>query len=139
MGPRCRPAPRCPSRGSPDMLQFFDTLTDDSGNALLGATVAVTAFPGGGAATIYSTNGTTAPIATSTVVADITGQVSFYAPDGAYILTYSYKGTIYKTCSPVQLIDPMGFVAATDTGSAANVYAVSGSQYPAQLYVGMKL
>ena len=121
------------------MLQFFDTLTDDSGNSLLGATVVVTAFPGGGAIPIYQTNGTASPIANSTVVADITGQVSFFAPDGAYILTYSYKGTQYKVRSPVQLIDPMGFVAATDTGGSANNYAVAGSQYPAQLYVGMKL
>lgn len=121
------------------MLQFFDTLTDDSGNALLGATVAVTSYPSGSAVTIYQSNGTTQPVANATVIADITGQVNFFAPDGAYILTYSYKGTQYKIRSPVQLIDPMGFVAATDTGAAANVYAVAGSQYPAQLYPGMKL
>jgi hypothetical protein len=120
------------------MYQFFDTLTDDSGNALLGATVAVTAYPGGAAAPIYSTNGTVNPIANSTVAADITGQVSFFAPDGAYTLTYAYKGTAYKTRSPVQLLDPMGFVAATDTG-AANAYVVAGNAYPAQLYTGLKL
>lgn len=119
------------------MLQYFDTLQDDSGNALLGATVAVTAYPGGGATTIYSSNGTIAPIANATVAADITGQVSFYAPDGAYILTYSYKGTQYKVRSPVQFIDPMGFVAATDSGGV-NALAVSSAAYPAQLYTGLK-
>jgi hypothetical protein len=120
------------------MLQFFDTLTDDSGNSLLGATVTVTNYPSGTLASIYSTNGTTSPIANSAVAADITGQVSFYAPDGAYTLTYAYKGTNYKVRSPVQLLDPMGFVAATDTG-VANAYVVAGAQYPAQKYIGLKL
>lgn len=121
------------------MLQFFDTLTDDSGNSLLGATVTVTNYPSGTLATIYSTNGTASPIANSVVAADITGQVSFYIPDGAYTLTYAYKSTIYKTRSPVQMLDPMGFVAAADTGGSANTYAVSGAQYPATLYTGLKV
>jgi hypothetical protein len=121
------------------MQQYFDTLTDDSGNALLGATVAVTAYPSGSATTIYQSNGTTQPVANSTVVADITGQVNFFAPDGAYILTYSYKGTQYKIRSPVQLADPMAFVAATDSGPSANNYAVTSSVFPAQKYVGLKL
>lgn len=120
------------------MYQFFDTLTDNSGNALLGATVAVANYPSLTAATIYQSNGTTQPVANSTVVADITGQVSFFAPDGAYQLTYSYKGTPYKVRSPVQLMDPMGFVAATDTGGA-NALVVAGNQYPAQKYAGLKL
>lgn len=121
------------------MYQFFDTLTDDSGNSLLGATVTVTTYPAGTLATIYSTNGTASPVAGSTVQADITGQVSFYAPDGAYTLTYSYQGTPYKTRTPVQLFDPMGLVKATDTGTAANQYVVVGSQYPATLYPGLKV
>jgi len=121
------------------MLQFFDTLADVSGNALLGATVTVTNYPSGSLANIYSANGTASPIVGSLVTADITGQVSFYAPDGAYTLTYVYKGTTYKVRSPVQLLDPMGFVSAADSGGAANAYAVAGSQYPAQLYVGLKV
>lgn len=120
------------------MQQFFDTLTDDSGNALLGATVTVTAYPGGGAATIYSTNGTSSPIASSTVISDITGQINFYAPDGAYILTYAYKSTVYKTRSPVQILDPTDFVAILDTG-AANAYVVTDQRLSTQLYVGMKV
>lgn len=120
------------------MLQFFDTLTDDSGNALLGATITVTNFPSGTLASIYSTNGTTAPIANSVVAADITGQVSFYIPDGPYTFTYAYKGTNYKVRSPVQLMDPMGFFSVTDTG-IANAYVVASSILPAQLVTGMKL
>ena len=121
------------------MLQYFDTMQDLSGNALVGGTVTVTQYPSGAAATIYSTNGTGSPIAGGIVTADSTGQVSFFAADGAYTLAYAYAGTTYKTRSAVQFTDPMSFVAATDTGSAANVYAVTGAQYPATKYVGLKL
>ena len=120
------------------MLQYFDTLTDISGNALLGATVAVTAYPGGGAATIYSSNGTANPIANSTVTSDISGQISFYLPDGAYIFTYSYKGAVYKTRSPVQILDPMALVQLADSGSA-NAYAITDSRLPANLIIGTKV
>lgn len=120
------------------MLQYFDTLTDLSGNALLGATVTVTNYPSGTLASIYSTNGTANPIANSVVAADITGQVSFYIPDGAYTFTYAYKATIYKTRSPVQVIDPMGFVAATDSGTA-NAYIVSNSAFPNGFATGTKI
>lgn len=120
------------------MLQFFDTLTDDSGNSLLGATLTVTNYPSGTLATIYSTNGTASPIANSSVAADITGQVSFFAPDGAYTMTYAYKSTIYKVRTNVALLDPNGFIAQTDTGGAANTYVVTSGALPANLYVGLK-
>jgi hypothetical protein len=120
------------------MLQYFDTLTDAAGNALFGATLQVLYASGGGQAPIYSTNGTANPIANSTVSADITGQVSFYVPDGVYELVYSYQGTQYKTRSPVQLMDPIAFIALTDTGSA-NAYVINSSLLPAQLYTGLKV
>src|SRR5271156_4739745 len=115
------------------MLQYFETLTDDSGNSLLGATVTVTNYPSGSLASIYNTNGTASPVANSTVVSDITGQISFYAPDGAYTLTYAYKSTVYKTKSPVQMLDPMGLVQVTDTG-AVNALVVTSAAYPVGLY-----
>jgi hypothetical protein len=120
------------------MLQYFETLTDDSGNSLYGATCVVTTYPGGTAASIYSSNSVASPIAASTVISDITGQISFYVPDGAYTLSYYYKGTLYKTKSPVQMLDPMGFVYATDTGTA-NTLVITSSAYPAGLYVGLKI
>lgn len=120
------------------MLQYFDTLTDDSGNSLLGATVTVFNYPSGTLAAVYSTNGTANPVAASTVVADITGQISFYVPDGVYSLTYVYKGSTYKVRSPVQLLDPTGFVALQDTG-AANAYVITDARLPAQLYTGFKI
>lgn len=121
------------------MLQYFETLQDQSGNALAGATVTVTAYPAGGAVTIYSTNGTAAPIAGSVVTADVTGQVQWFAPDGAYILTYANNATVYKTKSPVQFLDPMAFVVATDTSVTVNVVTVTNSAYPANLITGMKI
>jgi len=120
------------------MLQYFDTLQDTSGNALVGATVTVTTYPAGAAASIYSTNGTASPLTGGIATSDSTGQVSFFIEDGSYILTYKNAGTTYKTRSPVQMTDPMNFVAATDTGSAANTYVVSNSAYPLSLYTGLK-
>lgn len=120
------------------MLQFFDTLTDDSGNSLLGATVTVTNYPSGSLASIYQTNGTAQPIANSAVAADITGQVSFYIPDGPYTLTYAYKSTVYKVRSPVQLADPLALVVFQETG-AANAYVLTTPALTAQLYTGLKL
>lgn len=123
------------------MLHYFETLQDESGNALSldgTATVAVTAYPGGGAIPIYSTNSTSSPILASTVIADITGQVSFYAPDGAYILTYSLNGTPYKIKTPVQMTDPLSFVAFADSG-AANAYVVTDQRLSTALYDGLKI
>lgn len=120
------------------MLQYFETLTDDSGNSLLGATCQAMTYPGGTPAAIYNSNGTASPVANSTVASDITGQISFYAPDGAYTLIYSYQGSVYKTKTPVQMFDPLGFVSATDLG-AASAYVITSSAYPASLYVGLKV
>ena len=59
-------------------------------------------------------------------------------PDGVYQLAYTYKGTLYKTRSPVQLIDPTGFISQTESG-AANAYVVTSQALSANLYVGLKV
>lgn len=120
------------------MLQYFETLADISGNALLGATVQVLNFPALTQALIYATNGTATPIANATVTADITGQISFFVPDGSYQLVYTYNGTVFKTKPAVQMLDPMGYVTATDTG-AADAYVVNSTAYPVSLYIGQKI
>jgi hypothetical protein len=56
------------------MLQYFDTLTDISGNALVGATVLVKNYIGGANANIYLDNGLT-PIGTSTVTSGVDNRV----------------------------------------------------------------
>lgn len=125
------------------MQQFFDTLQDINGNALNGispfvqGSIVVTAFPGGGGTTIYSDNGLSA-IAASTVNADATGQVSFYAPDNDYIVTYKNQGTTYKTRSPVTLFDGAEQLTMADTGTA-NVYAVTDSRLEKVLRTGLRV
>lgn len=119
------------------MLNYFETLTDDSGNSLLGATVQALTYPGGTPASIFNTNGIASPVANSTVASDVTGQVSFYAPDGAYTLVYTYQGTVYKTKSPVQMFDPLAFVSISDSGTA-NSYAITSQALSSGLYVGLK-
>lgn len=124
------------------MLNYYETLQDQSGNAISldgVGTVIVTAFPGGGATPIYLTNSTASPIAASTVTADISGQVSFFVPDGAYILTYFLNGVQYKQKLPVQMLDPMSFVALPDSGSAANIYAITDTRLCLSLIVGEKV
>ncbi len=123
------------------MLQYFETLQDISGRSLSldgVATCVVTQYPGGAAATIYATNGTAFPITGNTMTADITGQISAFIPDGAYILTYYLNGTMYKQKSPVQIFDPMGFVSVAATGGA-NVYVVNNTAYPVSLYAGLRI
>jgi hypothetical protein len=119
------------------MLQYFETLQDVNGNALAGATCTVTNYVGGALSSIYASNGTSLPIASSVVTADVTGQVSFWVPDGSYTLTYKFNGTTYKVKSPVQMIDPLSFTAGTDSG-AANAYVITDARFPANLYVGLK-
>jgi hypothetical protein len=120
------------------MLQYFETLTDDSGNALLGATCQVFSYPVGTPAPIYNSNGTASPVANNTIASDITGQISFYVPDGDYTLVYAYQGTTYKTKSPVQMFDPMGLVSVADVGTV-NAYVLTDARLPATLYAGQKV
>jgi hypothetical protein len=118
------------------MQQFFDTIQDISGNALVGATVTVTLYPSG-AASIYSDNGLTV-IGSSIVTADSTGQVSFFAADGAYILVYKNAGgTTIKTRSPVALFDGAGAISYADTGTL-NAYATTDSRLEKALRVGLR-
>jgi len=85
------------------MLQYFDTLTNVSGAALYGATLQVLNAAGSETSPIYLTDSTSEPIANSTVSADVTGQVSFFIPDGLYTFKYSYNASVYKTRSPVMI------------------------------------
>ena len=117
------------------MQQFFDTIQDASGNALPGATITVTLYPSG-AASIYSDNGLTV-IGTSIVTADSTGQVQFFAADGAYVIVYKNAGgTTLKTRSPVSLFDGAGAIAYAD-GGIANAYSTLDSRQEKALRVGL--
>lgn len=123
------------------MLQYFETLQDQSGNAISldgVGTCIVTLFPGGGATPIYSTNSTASPIAASTVTADVTGQISFFVPDGSYILTYFLNGVQYKQKLAVQMLDPMSFVPVLEVG-AINAYVLTDTRLCLSLIIGEKV
>lgn len=118
------------------MRQYIDTAQDISGNALPFATCKVLNYPGGANASIFSDNGLT-PIGTSIVAADLTGQFSFFAADGDYILQLFNNGTLYKTQTPVTLFDGAPQLTLADTG-VANAYAVVGSFLEKALRVGLR-
>lgn len=68
------------------MQKYTNTVVDRDGNAIKGANVAVSTYPAGAAATIYSDNGNTV-ITSSSVTTDDDGNFSFYAPNGRYSVT----------------------------------------------------
>lgn len=119
------------------MRQYIDLISDTQGNALQNASVAVTNYVGGGAASIFSDNGLT-PISGSAVLTDITGQYQFFAADGDYTLTITVNGSVYKVLSPVSIFDGAAQVTQADTGSGANVYATSSSVLEKQLRTGLR-
>lgn len=118
------------------MKQYIDTLQDVQGNALVGATVLVQNYLGGGNASIFSDNGLT-PIATSTVVTGSDGQFSFFVADGDYNLVMSKNSTVFKTQSPVSIFDGTPQITYADTGSV-NAYATSNSTMEKALRTGLR-
>jgi hypothetical protein len=119
------------------MRNYIDLVSDVQGNALFGASVAVTNFVGGGVAQIFSDNGLT-PITGAVVTTDITGQFNFFAADGDYTLTISVSGSVYKIQTPVVLFDGAAQVTQADAGSGANVYASSSPVLEKVLRTGLR-
>lgn len=84
------------------LKKFEDVVLDTAGNAIQGATVAVTAYPSGTSVTIYSDDGTTT-VTNSTVTTARDGTFSFYAPPGRYNFTVTSRGTIVDQVTDVQI------------------------------------
>lgn len=127
------------------MQQFFDTLQTNSGSAIANGNIVVRDMAGN-LTNIYATNSTVTPITGSSVLSDATGQVSFFAPDGDYQIQYYNAGTLYKTRTPVSLIDPLGTALLNDSGgvntvvvTTAVVVGQSSIQYPQTVYPGLSL
>jgi len=118
------------------MRQYIDVLQDVQGNALVGATVLVQNYIGGGNASIFSDNGLT-PISNSTVTSGADGSFSFFAADGDYNLVFSKNSTVYKTQSPVSIFDGAPQVTFADTGTV-NTYAISNSALEKALRTGLR-
>lgn len=114
------------------MQKFTDVVLDSRGNALEAASVTVT-LSGGGAATIYSDNGSTVitqPISTGTL-----GEFSFYAADGRYDISVT-KGTSTSTITDVLLEDSAdGSLVRLKNYTVATLPSASTSGAGATLFV----
>lgn len=73
------------------MIKISDVIIDTAGNGIHNATVAITTYPAGAPATLYSDNGVTA-LASNSVLTDEFGQFEFYLPNGRYSRTISKAG-----------------------------------------------
>lgn len=108
------------------MEKRFDTVLDTEGRPVSGATVQVNLYPGGGAATIYSDNGTTQkanPIST-----DSKGYFDYYAANDHYTWVITTT-TSTKTINDIIHGDGVAsqFVVAGGTGNAMTVAAWTGN------------
>lgn len=86
------------------MKKYHDIVLDNSGNAVLGATITVT-DNGGGASTIYSDNGITVQ-ANPFTASSVDGAYSFYASNGRYDINITATGFTTENLTDITLYDP---------------------------------
>jgi hypothetical protein len=99
------------------MQRYYDTVTDQRGNALAGARVAVQS--GGSNVSIYSDNGVTQK--TNPMTTDASGGFSFYAANGSYdLVVTSASGVVSSLPSRVRLFDVADSGLATSAALAAS-------------------
>jgi hypothetical protein len=102
------------------MQRYYDTVTDQRGNALAGARVAVQS--GGTNVAIYSDDGVTRQA--NPMTTDASGGFSFYAANGTYdLVVTSASGVVSSLPSRVRLFD----VADAGLASSAALAASSGA------------
>lgn len=87
------------------MQKYADNVLNSNGRPVEKAAVAVTTFPAGVPATLYSDNGIT-PIASNVVTTDSLGYFYFYAADGRYTITITSPETETVVRTDVLLEDP---------------------------------
>jgi hypothetical protein len=99
------------------MQRYYDTVTDQRGNALAGARVAVQS--GGTNVAIYSDDGVT--LKTNPMTTDASGGFSFYAANGTYdLVVTSASGVVSSLPSRVRLFDVADAGLATSAALAAS-------------------
>jgi hypothetical protein len=99
------------------MQRYYDTVTDQRGNALAGARVAVQS--GGTNVAIYSDDGVT--LKTNPMTTDASGGFSFYAANGTYdLVVTSASGVVSSLPSRVRLFDVADSGLATSAALAAS-------------------
>jgi hypothetical protein len=102
------------------MQRYYDTVTDQRGSALAGASVAVQS--GGSNVSIYSDDGVT--LKSNPMTTDASGGFSFYAANGTYdLVVTSASGVVSSLPSRVRLFD----VADAGLASSAALAASSGA------------
>jgi hypothetical protein len=123
------------------MQRRYSVVQDTSGNALSGASIAVTTSTGA-AATLYSDNGVT-PIA-NPVTSASNGEYYYYAANGVYSESISATGYGPNTVSGVLLFDPtdstaldvehFGAVGDGTTDDYVALQAAANYGYPVRLH-----
>lgn len=96
------------------MQKYQNSVANSSGRPVANASVAVTTYPAGTTATIYSDNGVT--VTANPILTDSNGNFSFYAADGHYSLTITGSGFTTQTVNDILLEDPAN----------ANSYVING-------------
>jgi hypothetical protein len=112
------------------MQKYQNNIVSSSGTPVISASISVTNYPSGTAATIYSDNGVT--LATNPLTSDSLGNFSFYAADGRYSLSISGVNVSATTLTDILLEDPTNpnpisatTITATGTSTLAGVTATS--------------
>ena len=86
------------------MQKYQNNIVSSSGTPVISASISVTNYPSGTAATIYSDNGVT--LAANPLTSDSLGNFSFYAADGRYSLSISGVNVSATTLTDILLEDP---------------------------------
>lgn len=108
------------------MRKLFDTVNDPTtGLAVANATVQVNAYPGGGAAALYSDPSGLTRIP-NPVLTDANGYFEFYAADGRYSLIITTTSAT-KTLNDVTL----GVLPTKDDNTASGSKVLMGANAPA--------
>lgn len=111
------------------MQKFQDVVLDSQGRPVAGAVIAVQAYPGGGAATVYQTDAVGAAYTPTT---DDYGAFYFYAANGNYSYTVTLAGVLRKTVTNVTLYDP----SVEDEGTFTFTDASGGTPVPGSIGTG---
>lgn len=110
------------------MIKIKDVVLDTAGNGVHRATVAITQYPSGAAAILYSDNGITA-LPSNSVLTDEKGQYEFYIPNGRYTVTVSKTGaTTVSYPDAIQAYDGSGVTITTGKSfSVLNTITLAGT------------
>lgn len=111
------------------LVPHYGTYTDAAGNAINGATVTVTVYGSGAAATLYSDAAGAAPILGNVVLTNELGTYTFYAASGRYLVTITASG--YSTVTRDEVLPGQSniedFGASRTASAAANRAALQAA------------